>query len=240
VHSSDVRYEADGRSMIGYLTFDDGLPGPLPAVLVSHEGNGLSEHSRGVADRLASLGYAAFALDYCGNGEVLPMEEAMELLGALMTNPERTAALALAGLDLLLSKAPADPSRVAAIGFCFGGAMSLELARTGADVKAVVGFHPSYPGPRPDASRNIKGSVLMCSGADDPFATAEQRLAFETDMREAEVADWQLEVYGAVGHSFTNPAVDRLNMPGMAYNAVADRRSWQSMLELFDEKLAHS
>ena len=237
MHIEDVSYETDGRTMIGHLAFDDEQAGPRPAVLVSHEGPGLDQHAKDVAEKLAGLGYAAFALDYNGNGVPLPADQVMKRVGELSADPERLGRVALAGLDVLLAQSPADPARVAAIGYCYGGVVSLELARTDADVKAVVGFHPGYLPPRPAASRNIRASVLMCSGTEDPFATAEQRLAFEAEMREAGVADWRLELYGGVGHSFTNPEVDQYAIPGCAYNALADRRSWQSMLQLLGEVL---
>jgi dienelactone hydrolase len=237
MHVSDVPYEADGRTMIGHLAFDDAQAGQRPAVLVSHEGPGLDQHCKDVAEKLAALGYAAFALDYIGGGAPLPMDQAGKILGALSADPGRLGEVAMAGLNVLLAQAPADPSRVAAIGYCYGGVLSLELARTGADIKAVVGFHPGYLVPRPADSARIRGSVLMFSGTEDPFATAEQRQGFETEMREAGVADWRLELYGATGHSFTNPDVDQHAIPGCAYNAQADRRSWQSMLQLFGEVL---
>jgi len=237
LHIEDVQYEADGRSMIGHLAFDEAQAGPRPAVLVSHEGPGLDQHCKDVAEKLAGLGYVAFALDYIGGGAPLPMDQAGKILGALSTDPRRLGRVASAGLDVLLAQAPADPGRVAAIGYCYGGVVSLELARTGADVKAVVGFHPGFLPPRPADSANIRASVLICSGTEDPFATAEQRLGFEAEMREAGVADWRMELYGGVGHSFTNPDVDQYAIPGCAYHALADRRSWQSMLQLFDEVL---
>lgn len=237
MHTSDVRYRAEGRDMVGYLAFDDERAGPMPAVLVSHEGPGLGRHPKDVAGRLAALGYVAFALDYHGGGELLAMPEAMERLNELMADPSQTGRLAVAGLDVLLSESKADPRRVAAIGFCFGGVVSLELARTGADVKAVVGFHPGYTSPRTEDSKKIRASVLMLSGTEDPFATADQRSAFETEMRDAGVADWRMELYGGVGHSFTNTDVDTLNLPGMAYDTRADKRSWDSMIGLFGEVL---
>lgn len=237
MRTEDISYEADNRRMIGYLAVDDASDERRPAVLVSHEGPGLDDHAKGRAERLASLGYTAFALDYHGEGRPHPMEEAMDRLGQFRKDPGRLRRIARAGLDILLDQPETDPDRVAAIGYCFGGAVSLELARTGADLKAVVGFHPGLGDPDPDASRNIKASVLMCIGADDPFVPPERRLAFESDMRDAGVADWRIEVYGSVEHSFTNPAVSGLDMPGVKYDAVADRRSWQSMLDLFAEVL---
>jgi dienelactone hydrolase len=114
--------------------------------------------------------------------------------------------------------------------------MALELARDGADLQAVVGFHPGLGTPKPAAPGAIAASVLMCCGADDPVVAVEQRQGFEREMRDAEVRDWRLEVYGGVGHSFTNPRVTELGIPGLAFDATADRRSWRAMLDLFDEK----
>ncbi len=115
--------------------------------------------------------------------------------------------------------------------------MALELARDGADLKAVVGFHPGLGSPERGGSSAIRGSVLMCCGADDPLVPAGQRQAFEVDMRESGVADWRLDLYGGVGHCFTNPRVDGLGMPGLAFDAAADRRSWRALLELLDDTL---
>ena len=165
MHVEDIEYEVDGKRMVGHLAFDDSRAGRRPAVLLSHEGNGLDDHVKGRAERLAGLGYVAFALDYYGGGKPLPtMEEAMARLGPIMADPDLTRRLGLAGLDILVAQAQTDPDRVAAIGYCFGGAMSLEIGRTGADVKAIVGFHPGLGAGRPEDSRNIKGSVLMCIG----------------------------------------------------------------------------
>ena len=121
------------------------------------------------------------------------------------------------------------------IGYCFGGTMGLELARAGADIKAVVGFHPGLT--LSADSSNITGSVLMCVGSDDPFTPADTRLAFEDEMRAAGVRDWTLEVYGGVGHSFTNIRAGLTGRPGLGYDAAADRRSWRSMLHLFDDTI---
>jgi dienelactone hydrolase len=236
VHIEDIAYAVDGTEMIGHLAYDEGAPERRPAVLLCHEGPGLDEHVKGRAERLAELGYVAFALDYHGGGVPLPLEEAMPRLGVLMGDPSLTRRLAHAGLDVLLAQPNVDADRVAAIGFCFGGAMVLELARSSADVKAIVGFHPSLH-PSPD-SKHIKGSVLMCVGTDDPFVSLEQRLAFEKDMSDGQVADWCLELYGDVGHSFTNPRAGELGMPGIAYDAKADARSWDAMLRLFAETIS--
>jgi dienelactone hydrolase len=233
----DIEYDFEGQRMVGHLAVDEFRVGPRPAVLVCHEGPGLSEHTKGRAIRLAGLGYAAFALDYQGDGQPRPREEAMARLGALMADLDLTRRLGRAGLDILLAQPSVDPDRVAAIGYCFGGAMVVELARDGADLKAVVGFHPGIRSPEPGESSKVTGSVLMCCGADDPVISLENREAFEADMRESGVADWRIELYGGVGHSFTNPRVTELGMPGFEFNATADRRSWRSMLDLLEERL---
>jgi dienelactone hydrolase len=177
VHTEDIWYEADGSIMVGHLALDDQQPGKRPAVLVAHEGSGLGQHAKEVAERLAALGYIAFALDYFGDGQCPPLDQAQERLRALTADPRRTARLARAGLDVLLAQPATDAGRVAAIGYCFGGVVALELARAGADLKAVVGFHPGFTTPRPEDSRNIRASVLMCCGTDDPFAAPEERFA---------------------------------------------------------------
>ena len=235
MHVEDLAYTVDGTEMIGHLAYDDTTSARRPSVLLCHEGNGLSSHVKARAERLAGLGYAAFALDYFGGGAQLPLEQARVKLGPLYDNPAATARVGLAGLDMLLAQPVADPARVAVIGYCFGGSMTLEIARSGADVKAFVGFHPGLtvtPG-----SENIKGSVLMCFGTNDPFISPDQRVAFETDMIDAGVADWNLEVYGGVQHSFTNPQAADAGLPGLGYDAKADARSWSSMLRLFDETI---
>ena len=203
MHLEDIAYEVDGIEMIGHLAYDDNVEGARPAVLVSHEGPGLDDHVKGRAMRLAALGYCAFALDYHGGGEAIyDMEKMYERLNVLMADPQATRRRGLAGLNVLLDQPQADAERVAAIGYCFGGTVSLEVGRSGADVKAIVGFHPGMS-TSPD-SKHITGSVLMCVGTNDPFVPLETRLAFEQDIRDAGVADWQLDVYGGVGHSFTN------------------------------------
>jgi len=235
MHVEDIEYEVDGVRMIGHLAVDDARPGPRPAVLVAHEGPGLDDHAKGRAERLATLGYVAFALDYHGGGRPLPPGETMARLGPLMGDPDRTRALGRAGLDVLLAQQLTDPSRVAAIGYCFGGTLALELARAGADLKAVVGFHSGLATTRPLDARNIVGSVLVCIGTEDPLIPAEQRAAFEQEMREAGV-DWRMNLYGGAAHSFTNERAGQFGMPGVAFHGPSDERSWRAMLDLFDER----
>ena len=132
-----------------------------------------------------------------------------------------------------------DAARLGAIGFCFGGTMSLELARSGADIKAVVGFHSGLAtaAPKTDA-KAIKARILVCIGGDDPFIPLEQRADFEAEMRDAGV-DWQMNLYGNTVHSFTNPNAANAKRPdALRYSAQADKRSWKSMQDLFVEAFA--
>jgi dienelactone hydrolase len=232
----DIEYTVGGSRMIGHLAIDDGRPGSRPGVLVCHEGPGLDEHAKGRAERLAGLGYAAFALDYHGEGKPLERDDMMGRLGALMDDPDKIRELATAGLAILLAQEKLDPTRVAAIGYCFGGTMALELARSGADLGAVVGFHSGLGTQRPARAGEVKAGILVCIGADDPMVPAEQRLAFEQEMRAADV-DWRVNIYGGAVHSFTNPNAKATGFPGVAYHQATDERSWRAMLDFFDERL---
>jgi dienelactone hydrolase len=129
---------------------------------------------------------------------------------------------------------PADRARLAAVGYCFGGALVLELARSGADVKAVLGFHPRLATRRANDARKITAKVLVCVGTEDPLISVAERLAFEEEMRSGGV-DWRMNLYGGAEHSFTRPGADRDGQAGIGYHQLSDERSWRAMLDLFDE-----
>lgn len=239
MHHETLTYQADGLTMRSQLFFEPS-PGRRAGVLVFPEAFGLGEHAISRAERLAALGYVALACDLHGEGRVVDdLQEAIGLLQPLFSDPNRTRARAAGGLTALTSRPEADPARVASIGFCFGGTMSLELARSGADLKAVVGFHSGLGTSAPKSDANsIKARILVCIGADDPMIPPEQRAAFETEMREAGV-DWQMHLYGNTVHSFTNPEAAKRNMPdAIRYSADADERSWAALQKLFAETLA--
>ncbi|MBK5288001.1 MAG: dienelactone hydrolase family protein [Acidimicrobiia bacterium] len=237
MRTETINYAVDGNEHQGHLAIDEAVDGPRPAILVCHEGPGLGTHERDVCERLASLGYVAFALDYHGGGGRLSRAEAMARLADLRTDADRIRRLGRAGLDVLLDQAQADTNRVAAIGYCFGGTMALELGRAGVDLKAIVGFHSGLGTPRPDDAANISGSVLVNIGADDPIIPPDQRAEFEAEMRAGSV-DWQMLLLGGVVHSFTNPDASKAEMPTViAYDEAADRRSWAAMLGLFADTL---
>lgn len=238
MHHETLTYEADGLRMRSQLFFEPGEP-KRAGVLVFPEVFGLGEHAIGRAKRLAEAGFVALACDLHGEGLVASgLEEAMGLAQPLFTDASRTRARAAGALRALTARAEVDAARVAAIGFCLGGTIALELARSGAEVAAVVGFHSGLgtAAPKTDA-KAIRGRVLVCIGADDPMIPAAQRAEFEAEMRGAGV-DWQMHLYGGTVHSFTNQQASAVNMPdAIRYSAEADARSWASMRELFSETL---
>jgi dienelactone hydrolase len=234
-----LTYEADGLAMKSELFFEP-ADGPRAGVLVFPEAFGLSEHAISRAERLAALGYVALACDLHGDGRLIDdLQAAVGALQPLFADPSKTRARASGGLQALTARAEVDAARVGAIGFCFGGTMALELARSGAEVAAIVGFHSGLgtAAPKTDA-KAIKGRVLVCIGADDPMIPPEQRAEFEAEMRDAGV-DWQMHLYGKTVHSFTNQGAAKRNMPdAIRYSAEADARSWAALQQLFSETLA--
>ena len=229
-----IDYRIGERTFSGCLA--DGSRGRRVAgVLVAHEGPGLTAHTRQRTQMLAELGYVALAIDIYGEKDP-PMERAKELVRSLRADRCELRRRARTAFDLLVAHPQVDADRIAAIGFCFGGMTVLELARSGADLKAVVGFHADLTTAAAEDARAIRGKILVCLGADDPIVNAEQRRAFIEEMTAAGV-DWQMHLHGGVGHSFTNPDIDAYQFPGFAYHALADRRSWQAMRTLFDEVL---
>lgn len=228
MQTREVRYVADEREMVATVAVPDG-PGPHPVVLIAHEGPGLDDVQRARASEIAALGYIGFALDYHGDLSPFPTRDhMMERLGELFADPDRTRAIARAALNVALIEPTADPTRVAAIGYCFGGTLALELGRSGAGLKAIVGFHPGLINMRPADNANISARVLLCIGADDPLIPLEDRTRFEQEMRATDV-DWQIQLYGGAQHSFTHPLASAAGMPGIAYHATAATRAWTAM-----------
>jgi dienelactone hydrolase len=231
----DIAYTVSGVRYVGQLAVDDGKSGRRPGILVAPEAPGLGDHVKTIIRRLAEHGYVAFGMDYHGEGKVImDMGEVMKTVNAFMADPAGIRAIAAEALKVLAAQAQTDPARLAATGYCFGGTTAQELARSGADIKAAVGFHSGLGTARPQDARNIKAKVLALIGTEDPIVPPDARLAFEKEMNEGKV-DWRLILYGGKGHSYTNPEVDAMNMPGFAYDAATDKRSWDAMIDLFDE-----
>jgi dienelactone hydrolase len=237
ITTAPVHYHGDGVRMIGHLALDQTRSGLRPAVLVAPEAPGLDDLNRERCRRLAALGYAAFGLDFHGNGEVITDRGTIPArLQPFMADPLRTRARAQAALSALRGHPRIDAARIAVIGYCFGGTVALELARSGADIKAAVGFHAGLTTARPEDAKNIRAKVLICNGVIDPIVPLEHRTAFEREM-EAGGVDWQLHLYGGAGHAFTRPGSENLGIAGFAYHRSAHERSWQAMLCLLAETL---
>ena len=235
VRTEVVEYRHGDVVLEGYLAYDTTLKGKRPGVLVVHEWMGRNPYVRKRAEQLARLGYVAFALDMYGKGVLAKdAKEAAALAGIYRGDRKLMRARAAAGLDVLRSRPEADPARLAAIGYCFGGTVVLELARGWADLVSVVSFHGGLDTPTPLDARNIKGKVLALHGGDDPFVPVKQVEAFQEEMRKGGV-DWQFVSYGGAVHGFTNPESGDDSSTGAAYNERADRRSWQAMKSFFEE-----
>ena len=237
MQTRDLDYAADGATLRGFLAFNEAAI-PRPGVLVFHEGLGLGDFAMEKARQLAALGYVAFAADMFGERrQAKNLQEVATIVGGLRAEPARLRARALAALATLAALPQVDREKLAAIGFCFGGSVVLELARSGAELKAVVSFHGVLATKLPAAEGQVNASVLVLTGAEDPLAPPDQVAAFEAEMRAAKVADWQVVSYGNTLHGFANPAADGSMMRTAMYHAQSDRRSWAAMQALFDEVL---
>ena len=237
MHAESVEYHHDGNRYVGHLALPDG-DDIRAAVLVCHEGPGLDEHAKQRAERLAGLGYVAFALDYHGDGQPLDMSEVRSRLDAADGGPrahpgarQRRPRRAAERIDAPITRRSRSSATASA---------GRWPSNWPAAAPTFVPSWASTPGlstARPQDAANITCPVLVCIGADDPMIPAEQRLAFEDEMRAADV-DWRVNVYGRAVHSFTNERADELGFPGIAYDGPTDARSWRAMLDLFDEVLS--
>ena len=238
VKTEVVEYKQGDVVMQGYLSYDESITGKRPAVLVVHDWMGVSDDTKMRAEMLAGLGYVALTADIYGKG-VRPKnaQEAQAEAGKYYKDRALWRARAKAGLDFLASRPEADPDRLAVMGYCFGGGTALELARSGAPVKGVVTFHGSLSSATPEEAKNIKGKVLVLHGADDPYVKQADVTAFMDEMRKGGV-DWELVQYSGAVHAFTIKGAGTDNSKGAAYNAEADRRSWQAMKDFFSEVFA--
>jgi dienelactone hydrolase len=247
VVTRDVDYEHNGVKLQGFLAYDDAAvkAGKLPGVLVVHEWWGLNDYVRGRAVKLAKLGYVAFALDMYGKG-VLATDPAKagELSGQFRGKP-LMAERAQAGLDQLLGTGLVDPSRVAAIGYCFGGSTVQALAYSGAPLAGIVSFHGGLIPASDEAVAKNKAKILICHGASDPSMKRDEIDAYLKSLNDGKV-DYKFVEYAGALHAFTNPNADTIasenpSMKGfVGYSPSADRRSWEDMRAFFGEIFAPS
>jgi dienelactone hydrolase len=235
-------YSADGRSFCGQLACPD-VQGKVPGVLIFPEAPGLGPHVMRRAVALAQMNCVALAADLHGDGVLLGEPKTVRAsIDELKREPERLQRRLQASLQALAQVPQVDPERMAAIGYCFGGWCALELARNGAPLRGVGIFHGSVSSPRADTAGQIRGKLLVCSGASDPLVPVEQITAFTQEMTAAGV-DWQVHLYGGTCHGFTSPEAGGNPLPGFAYSALADRRSWAALItflgEIFEMEMAH-
>jgi dienelactone hydrolase len=237
VKTREIEYTQGETPLQGYLAWDDAQTVKRPGVLVVHEWWGHNAHARHQAERLAKAGYVAFALDMFGKGKVTTHPaEAQAFMAEAMKDPAALTARFNAAREQLVADAHVDPSRIAAIGYCFGGAVVLGQARAGADLKAVVTFHGALATDHPAEKGKVKAQILVNHGAADPMVTAAQVAAFEKEMKAAG-AKYRVIRYPGAQHGFTNPDADKAGVDGLAYHAEADRKSWDALLALFKTAL---
>ncbi len=249
IQTKAIEYKAGDTTLVGLLAWDDAITSksPAPGVLVCPEWWGNNEYAHSRAKQLAELGYVALAIDMYGKGEdgkaktTSDPKVAGEWAGSVCKDPKVLIERVTAGYNALTSQAIVDAKNTAAIGYCMGGTIALSLARTGADLKAVVAFHASNIAASGDeagalaANGKIKATVMICHGQDDTFVKPGELDTFHAQMKAAKV-DYVLSSYSGAVHAFTNPKADDYKVPGVAYNKNADRRSWDAMAMLFEEK----
>lgn len=234
LQTKKIEYHDGDTLLEGYYAYDDNFSGKKPAVLISHDWSGRNEFACKKAEKLAELGYVGFALDMYGKGK-LPTtnDDKMKHITPFFEDRAMLLKRISTALDVVHQLEFVNPSKIGAIGFCFGGLCVLDLARSGADIKGVVSFHGLLS---PSTVKNTKpmlAKVLVLHGHDDPMVPPEQVLAFENEMTERK-ADWQVHVYGNTKHAFTNPLANDSQL-GLIYNTLAEKRSWVAMTNFFDE-----
>lgn len=235
IRTQDIEYRDGPDVLRGFLAYDDATDAKRPAVLVAPEWWGLDNYPKHRAEQLARMGYVAFAIDMYGKDKVTDDPKEANALHAPMAKDRMLMRRrAEAGLDVLMHQKDVDPSKVAAIGYCFGGTVALELARAGEPLRGVVAFHGDLSRTEAEGPDKITGKVLVCHGAADPMVPLNVVNTFIEEMKQAN-ADYQVNLYSKAEHAFTNPAADTHHIAGIGYNAEADARSWAAMNDFFAE-----
>ncbi len=232
VVGKEVDYQTGETTLKGYLAYDTTIKGKRPGVLVVHEWWGHNDYARQRAHMLAKLGYVALAVDMYGDGKQATHPEDAQKFSAEITNNMPMGQTRFeAAMTLLKKHTLTDQTDIAAIGYCFGGAVVLQMAREGLDLDAVVSFHGSLGTSKPAQPNTVKAKVMVAHGGADPFVKPEQITDFMSEMNQAGV-DYRFTAYGDAQHSFTNPAADtvgeKFNLP-LKYSKQADEDSWRDM-----------
>jgi len=238
IRTEEVSYEVDGVTLNGYIAYDAALDGPRPGVLVVHEWWGHNDYSRSRAEQLAGMGYTGMALDMYGDGKLAEHpEDAQKFMMEVVGQLDVAVARFDAARELLQEHPTTDATQTAAIGYCFGGAVVLHMARLGTDLDGVASFHGDLTSHYAAEPGSIRSPILVLHGADDPFVSAESLTAFEQEMADAG-ANMVLRAYPGAVHSFTNPGAtavgEQFELP-LAYDAAADLASWAELDEFLTE-----
>jgi dienelactone hydrolase len=220
-------YNAGKDQMEGYVAYEDLGAKTKPAILIVHDWMGLGHYTKAKAEEMAKLGYVAMAVDIFGKGQnPKDQGEAAKLAGKYKKDTPLLRSHIRAAYDKLLTYPNVDSKKVIIIGYCFGGTTALELARSGAPLAGTAVFHAGLSTPNPQDAKNIKSPVLVMHGGDDPYVPVAEVEAFKKEMKEAGVK-LQFVVYPGAVHSFTIPDAGNDKSKGAAYNAEADKKSWQ-------------
>jgi dienelactone hydrolase len=235
IETRELTYASGGTDLQGFVAWPKKATGKRPGVLVVHEWWGHNQHARTQAIRLAQAGYVGFALDMYGKGKLATHpQDAEAFMKEATADPARLMARFDAALAELKKDPHVDPEKVGAIGYCFGGAIVLAAARGGADLDAVASLHGALAPQNPAQAGAVKARILVATGAADPMVPAEQVAAFRKEM-DAAGAKYEVISFPGVKHSFTNPDAGKVGMEALAYDAAADKASWQAVTKLFRE-----
>jgi dienelactone hydrolase len=238
IKTEEIEYSHNGTKLTGYLAYDDSKSDKRPGVIVVHEWWGHNDHARNRSKMLAEAGYTALALDMYGSGKLADHpKKAGEFMNAAFSNWPDSQARYNKALEILKGHKTVDATRIGSIGFCFGGAVSIKMAKGGADLKGIVGFHSALPMEPAITKNSMKAAVLIINGAEDGFLKPKMVAAFSEDMFKANVDFTYMSLKG-VKHSFTNPQADKFakkfNISALKYNKKADKQAWSAMLKFFE------
>jgi dienelactone hydrolase len=233
--TQEVEYKQGTTTLKGFVAWDDAVKGKRPGVIVVHEWWGLNDHARQQAKRLAQAGYVGFAIDMYGNGKVATHpDDAKAFVAEATSNPTVAKARFDAAVALLKKRPEVNSKQIGAVGYCFGGAVVLNMARAGEPLAFVATFHGALATKEPAKKGAIKSRLLIMAGTDDPMVDKAQVDAFKSEMTAAG-AKYEVIEYPGAKHAFTNPDADKAGVPGLAYNAKADQESFAALLKLMSE-----
>jgi dienelactone hydrolase len=235
IKTQEVEYKQGDTTLQGFFAWDDAIKAKRPGVLVIHEWWGNNEHAREQAKRLASAGYVALAIDMYGKGKVATHpDDAKKFMSEAMANPAVAKARFDAGVALLKKRPEVNPKQIGAAGYCFGGAVALEMARAGEPLAFVATFHGALATKNPAKKGAVKPRLLIMTGSDDTMVDKTQVDALKSEMTAAG-AKYEVIEYPGAKHAFTNPDAGKYGMPGIEYNAKADHDSFAALLKLMSE-----